>query len=388
MKFKEIPPIEAAEVSIAVYELKDSPDIEHYFKATDLAEYFDFTNQTAPGTGGAQRFTARSGAFEFKSKTGFAVMAMGKKGKDYDGEAILVCRGTATPYDWLTDANYAITLGPSGTRVHSGFNRTFKDMKVALTLFLSQHSPRRVHCIGHSLGGALAQLAADWLANNGYAVELYTFGSPRVGTEDFAIHLTRQVGQGRIHRVCHSSDPVTMVPVWPYMHAPRPDGESWIGGSASPNIATHFMAKYEASVKGGKGGKTWSDLRCPTPTMALEYGVRLYTTNSLTELLTTAPLLAFSAIVRIVCKGVAITILPGLSLLDQMSMWVEKAASVEIEGDNLARNFLQALAKIVGLGLVIPQKITHETIKLLFRAFLWVKYNQAIQATAFAFSRV
>nr|WP_274054955.1 hypothetical protein [Thalassomonas haliotis] len=39
-----------------------------------------------------------------------------------------------------------------------------------------------MHCVGHSPGGALAALTADWIkAGFGKTVYLYTFAAPRVG---------------------------------------------------------------------------------------------------------------------------------------------------------------------------------------------------------------
>jgi len=380
----EISPTQAAQVAFAVYKLKDFPVIETAFAGTGLCEFFDFASQNT-GPGDAQRFTARSGAFEFKVRTGFAVMAMGKKTTQYEGHAILICRGTESIYDWLTDGNYATVLGTSGTNVHSGFNRTFHDMKDGFAGFLAQNNPRHVHCVGHSLGGALATLAADWLSHNGYGVDLYTFGAPRVGTSEFANNLTSRVGRGNIYRVCHSSDPVTLVPVWPYMHAPRPDGECWVCRSASVNPALHRMPTYSDTVL---KAKSWNELYCSTPTVLLEYSVRLFTEESMFSMLTLAPLLGFNYLVRKICEGLAVTLMPGVSVLDQMSMWVERAANTSIEGDSLVRNFLQALVKLMGWTIVIPQRIAHETIRLIFRAFLQAPYNQALRATAMVFSGV
>ncbi len=384
MSISALPPNITAQAAKAVYKAKDIISTASSLGKTDLAQLFNFGDSPSAGPGAALRITARSGAFEFKSKTGFAVMAMGRKGGNYEDQAVLLCRGTVSAYDWLTDANYALGLGPSGSLVHSGFNRTFGDLKTGITQFLSQNSPRHIHCIGHSLGGALATLAADWLSNKGLGVDLYTFGSPRVGTETFANDLTRKAKPKNIFRVCHSSDPVTMVPVWPYLHAPRPDGECWVSKSAGVNIMTHRMEVYMETVK----QKSWQDLYRPTPSMWVEYSHRVWTTESLASLLTTVPMLALNAILRTLCKGVAITILPGMSLLDQLSMWVEKAAGLSIESESNVRTFLQAIVKALGLAIVIPEKILHSTIRALLEAVTRASYNQAIRASALVLSGV
>lgn len=65
--------------------------------------------------------------------------------------------------------------------------------------------------IGHSLGGAIAHFAAIELANQGYEVDLITFGSPRVGDGDFGKIV--QNSTKTVYRVTHNRDPVVHVPI-------------------------------------------------------------------------------------------------------------------------------------------------------------------------------
>lgn len=386
MNIPLVSPFQATQVAEAVYKLENSPDIEAAFRGTDLAKHFDFANPAGLDAPRAERFTARTGALEFKVSTGFALLALASTSSDFEGDAIFISRGTHTAYDWLTDANYAITLGASGTRVHSGFNRVFHDMKPAISGFLGRAGGiRRVHCIGHSLGGAIATLVADWLSNNGYSVSLYTFGSPRVGIEGFATGITRKVGKAHIQRVCNSSDPVTMVPVWPYTHAPAPDGECWISRSLGLCIPSHFMDSYSSHFSEPTAG--WEQFRFSSPSISIEYGVRILYAESLLELLRISPLLAFSAAVRYATRGLAITLQPGVSLLDQMAKWVETAKNTSVEADSYVRTFLNALIKLLGLAITIPQQITHEIIKAIFHAFVSIYYRMATRATASAASQ-
>ena len=46
--------------------------------------------------------------------------------------------------------------------------------------------PKKALVTGHSLGGAMANLAAVDLVNAGYPVDLITFGVPRVRNREFA----------------------------------------------------------------------------------------------------------------------------------------------------------------------------------------------------------
>src|SRR5690606_17096016 len=115
-----------------------------------------------------------------------------------------------------------ITFSKTGSPVHIGFNHTFNSMLPQIRTFLAEAKVTgRVHCIGHSLGGAIASLASDWVSRNTkLPTKLYTFGAPRVGTEWFSSATTRALGPRNIYRVYHETDPVAMVALYPFMHAP------------------------------------------------------------------------------------------------------------------------------------------------------------------------
>jgi len=78
---------------------------------------------------------------------------------------------------------------------------------------------------------------------------LYTFGSPRVGFEDFARSLTHNIGQKNIYRAYHRTDVVSMIPMWPFVHVPQPGIECFIDSPGLvPGIDYHKMDKYLVSV--------------------------------------------------------------------------------------------------------------------------------------------
>jgi predicted lipase len=61
------------------------------------------------------------------------------------------------------------------------------DINMQLRFYSVTGMPLHVFCTGHSLGGALATLCAlEMRQRLGLRVELYTFGSPRVGSPQFA----------------------------------------------------------------------------------------------------------------------------------------------------------------------------------------------------------
>lgn len=69
----------------------------------------------------------------------------------------------------------------------------------------------RIVAVGHSLGGAVAVFAATELRNAGYAVELYSFGQPRIGGSAISDYITEQ-GKGANFRITHKKDPIPKLP--------------------------------------------------------------------------------------------------------------------------------------------------------------------------------
>ena len=85
---------------------------------------------------------------------------------------------------------------------------------------------------GHSLGGAVATLtAAATLRRAGYAADLYTFGSPRVGNAVFARAVT-ELDFGAEYRLTHEADPIPRLPplVFNYRHT---SPEYWLRDPAT-----------------------------------------------------------------------------------------------------------------------------------------------------------
>lgn len=131
---------------------------------------------------------------------------------------VVAFRGTEPddPSDLFTDADFrqvswAFEKNPPMGKVHKGFadallygdNGNNILNKVVGRLGTSMPE-KRVLLTGHSLGAALATLAASWMPD----ASLYTFGSPRVGDNDFAEYMNR-VKHARYVDCC---DLVTRVP--------------------------------------------------------------------------------------------------------------------------------------------------------------------------------
>jgi hypothetical protein len=96
---------------------------------------------------------------------------------------VVAFRGTADIRNWLTDVEFAKAPIASGVRVHHGFLKSAEAILPLLQVKLGHPADSKPLIItGHSLGGALASLAAYKLQQAGYPIEsVYTFASPRVG---------------------------------------------------------------------------------------------------------------------------------------------------------------------------------------------------------------
>lgn len=120
--------------------------------------------------------------------------------------------------DIKADCNILPVAVEQGGSVHKGFHAALDEVWELVCACLSElhTAERRLWFAGHSLGAALATLAA---ARYGRAQGVYTFGSPRVGNAEF-----RDRYPVPIYRVVNGHDVVATVPLPPlYRHV----GDLW-----------------------------------------------------------------------------------------------------------------------------------------------------------------
>lgn len=123
-----------------------------------------------------------------------------------DQMAVLAFRGTEKNFaDIKTDLN-ARFYKRGRTKTHAGFKRAFDHVGGDVQRAVTALSDYKLYVTGHSLGGALAMMAARELSSDGVAA-CYTFGAPRVGDSEFgdAIKIP-------IYRVVNAADLVPRVP--------------------------------------------------------------------------------------------------------------------------------------------------------------------------------
>ena len=117
-------------------------------------------------------------------------------------------RGTESIRDWLTDVDCKLdALG-----MHTGFAEAYCSVQGDLDHLLKPHLGKRVIFTGHSLGGALAMVAAYFSYSPRELVRVITFGQPRVGNAGFRDHYNFLLGDLTL-RVVNDIDIVPRLPL-------------------------------------------------------------------------------------------------------------------------------------------------------------------------------
>jgi triacylglycerol lipase len=316
----------------------------------------------------------KTGAFVIMKKPhvmGFLATGTGEN----KNHAFVAFKGTAGLYDALTDLNTGVRACHTGTSVHQGFYYAFESVYQELNQFLrGLKGVTTIHCVGHSLGGAIATLAADWIKSTGAVaqVNLYTFGSPRVGLEMFAKKCTTRLVADNIYRVYHKTDPVPMVPTWPFTHVPASNADYLL---FSPVAAIpweyHKMKHYVSSVKNAAG---WNGMRINRPKgygqVAVERwlqsdGIVSFTANTL-ELLDAALLYVIEKVIN----ATGIVLVTGFAtcftLLDRMAVFMAKAAKATVKVSLWVHHLIRKMAALIGIVVKEGADLTVEFIRMVF----------------------
>jgi triacylglycerol lipase len=345
-------PYEAAKLAQSVYDLRT-------MTLSDAQKIGNLGFEGKFAVGNESTFKGVTGGLVFwKELTNFGYVAAGIG--NYENEAVVVCRGTDIAADWCTDANIGATSGPSTGAVHAGFMSTFSTFSHELDGFFAKRKATTIHCVGHSLGGALAGLTAAHCAQRGYGKpELYTFGAPRIGLSAFAEDLTNKLTSARIHRVSNVADPVPMIPLWPYTHAPVGNPGMIVGDRKSGIISfgAHKMANYLDLV----GQSNWATLAATTDSRSNGERVEDWLNGVAKGRIVITPMGAYSfkmltKALRWVIEASQSLILGALgavsmsvvTVLDQLAILLEKAVHVAEKIAYYVQVLLRAILKFAG----------------------------------------
>ncbi|KAJ5101724.1 hypothetical protein NUU61_003946 [Penicillium alfredii] len=176
-------------------------------------------------------------AYDFSNTT--ATDTSGFIAVDTTNKAIvLTFRGSYSVRNWISDAAFPYTDPDlcTGCQAELGFWSSWKLVRDPITKALNstaaQHPDYELVVVGHSLGAAVATLAAADLRGRGHpSAKLYAYASPRVGNPALAKYITAQKNN---FRFSHTNDPVPKLPLLTmgYVHV---SPEYYI---KSPNNAT------------------------------------------------------------------------------------------------------------------------------------------------------
>ncbi len=150
----------------------------------------------------------------FLSVTGFDNNSAQAALVEHDDYLCMTFRGTNELEDWLDNINAFATQEMFG-EFHRGFWNSVEDVWKPLDARyreLQQARKRPLFITGHSLGGAMATIAAaKYLHEDKPFTSVYTFGQPRALTRDTAIKFD-VLCKSRFFRFHNNNDLVTRVP--------------------------------------------------------------------------------------------------------------------------------------------------------------------------------
>jgi triacylglycerol lipase len=363
MSGNELSPKFAAEMASNVYLIQDI-DGQDLFKLKYKND-LDINDQSMIG--------GKTGAFTFlKRKQVIAVFSTGKG--TYKGQAFVAIKGTANLYDALTDLNTGVKTSHTGCPVHQGFYYAFDSILTELRKFItSLKGIHTVHCVGHSLGGAIATLAADWIKASGAkaTAKLYTFGSPRVGLDMFTKKCTSRLLTQNIYRVYHQTDPVPMVPTWPFYHVPNSAADYAVWSPVGVPWEYHRMKHYITSAEiAGSWGAMKKDrpkgfMDSTVESWLKSDGALLFTANTL-ELLSAS----FLYVLKKAVNAAGILMVGGFAstftLLDRMAIFLARATKLSLEVSNWVYYLVRKMAALIGVKVKEGTNLTVVFIRNIF----------------------
>ncbi|KAF2036442.1 alpha/beta-hydrolase [Setomelanomma holmii] len=130
---------------------------------------------------------------------------------------VLSFRGSRSVRNWITNVNFPVTLTTicADCGAHAGFWTSWLEAQSnvlsAISKAKAQYPSFRIVATGHSLGGALASIAAGVLRSQGTSVDLYTYGAPKIGLQGISEYISA-TNKGANYRVTHKADPVPKLP--------------------------------------------------------------------------------------------------------------------------------------------------------------------------------
>lgn len=165
---------------------------------------------------------------------------------------ILSFRGSRSIRNYITDIDFPLVPTDicSGCTADQGFYNSWLEARTgvlaALKTTAAANPTYKVVVVGHSLGGAIATIAAAEIRNSGTSSDLYTYGQPRIGGPTISNYITNQ-NQGGNFRVTHYDDPVPRLPplIFDFVHI---SPEYYISTGDEVAVAASAINKLTGSI--------------------------------------------------------------------------------------------------------------------------------------------
>lgn len=375
----------AAHIASAVYGISnpagagasDIEDLEYAMNRTGASEGLSVVR--APGI-----LDAETGLPGFRKTSAFGVL-MERSGGGIN-DHVLALRGTIfkSPHDWASNTNVGLSPGPGGIISHLGFTRVFQSLLPEVSRAAQTAGKlSTLHVVGHSLGGAVATLFASHFKSAGVGdVRLYTFGAPRAIGSPTNMSLAGKLGAENIRRVYSPSDPVPMVPIFPFLHMPGCD-DQMVDNRSLISIGAHSITdNYRATmIKTG-----WPRRLTGWEMFTAEYWLDVAKSASskpFSTLCLWALNKALIALIKLIVGSLQIAFMGPLTLIDRLAALVKFGIDLGKRIGNLAVSLLRTIAEFLGIAANIvgtTAQLTAAVVRYLISRLLTSLANMAAVA--------
>lgn len=350
-------PALSAQLADGVYGIRTQSNVARGFAARDVSGV-----ENSFDMGSATVLTGASGV---GARSGFGLVMRGTGSRA--GEIAIITRGTQTGNDWLSNLNTAAERGPGGHLVHAGFHRIYTTFLEQIKTAIRGLNPSRVHCVGHSLGGAMANFAAAQMqADRVGQVEIYTFGSARAGMHAFASNLTRGLGAAGVHRVQNMADPVPCVPIWPFEHAPTSGGIRVASGHGLFSIDAHDMKLYTRLVS----ASSWRQLVTATSSVENARSVDYWLERAQSQVsfwgssaVFYALGMALKGLLELANRALGLFVVAGATLIDRIAWLLMRAADLSAYIGERIATFMRTVLRWLGRTVTGTVEITRAVLR-------------------------